>query len=230
MNQKHISIKSLAEEDRPREKFLKFGRSALSDAELLAIVLSSGNKNETAIQLAQRILNSYQNNLANIAKLTISDFKKFKGIGTVKAINILASLELGRRRNLSDTPQRVKILISKNAYDIFMIRLSDLNYEEFWILLLNRASEVIAEFQISKGGVSATIVDVRAIAKKAIECSASSIVLGHNHPSGNIIPSESDIKLTSQIKDALKLFDVSLLDHIIVGEQKYYSFADEGKL
>lgn len=225
-----ITLKSLAEDDRPREKLANIGRHNLSDAELLAIILGSGNRNETAVQLAQRILNFYNNNLNDLAKTMINDLKKFKGVGEAKAINIAAAFELGRRRKNADPLLKPKINSSKDAFDILNTRLSDLTHEEFWILLLNRSNTVIKTECISKGGISGTVVDIRLILKPALEYLASGIILCHNHPSGQLKPSEQDISITKKIKESTKLFDLCLLDHLIIGNQSYYSFADEGIL
>ena len=225
---KHLSIKAWAEDDRPREKLITKGRQALSDAELLAILLSSGNKNETAVQLAQRILNSNQNSINQLAKLQLNDLKKYKGVGEAKAVTIAAALEIGRRRTDEANEEKVKITSSKVAYDILKSKLSDLPHEEFWVLFLNRQNSVIKTECISRGGVSGTVVDVRLILKPAIEHLASGIILSHNHPSGNLKPSNEDIHLTKKVKEAAKLVDITLMDHLIIGEQSYFSFADEG--
>ncbi|WP_317897954.1 RadC family protein [Aurantibacillus circumpalustris] len=225
---KHITIKSLAEDDRPREKFSGSGRHTLSDAELIAIILGSGNRNETAVQLAQRMLSNHSNNINELAKLSLNDLKKFKGIGEVKAVTISAAFELGRRRKESETIERVKITSSHVAYQLLHKHLSDLPHEEFWVLLLNRANQVLKEERLSKGGVSGTVVDVRLICKMAVENAASGLVIAHNHPSGQIFPSEQDKSITKKLKEALKLFDISLLDHVIIGDQKYFSFSDDG--
>ena len=225
---KHITIKSLAEDDRPREKFSGLGRHTLSDAELIAIILGSGNRTETAVQLAQRMLSSHRNNINELAKLSLNDLKKFKGIGEVKAVAISAAFELGRRRKESETLERVKITSSNVAYQLLHKHLSDLPHEEFWVLLLNRANQVMKEERLSKGGVSGTVVDVRLICKMAVENAASGVVIAHNHPSGQILPSEQDKSITRKLKEALKLFDISLLDHVIIGDQKYFSFSDDG--
>jgi DNA repair protein RadC len=229
-NQTHLNLKSLAQDDRPREKLVALGRQSLSDAELLAIILGSGNKTETAVQLAQRMLHQNKNNINEVAKLSLNDLKKFKGIGIVKAINIAASFELGRRKSDLDSLERIKITSSKTAYQLLQKRLSDLPHEEFWLLILNRANQVIKEEFISKGGISGTIVDVRLICKSAIENNASGIIIAHNHPSGQIIPSKQDKEITIKLKSALILFDVSLLDHLIIGDLNYFSFADENLL
>jgi DNA repair protein RadC len=224
---KHITIKSLSEDDRPREKLAAMGRHTLSDAELIAIILRLGNKKETAIQLAQRMLSENQNNINQLAKLSLNELKKFKGVGSVKAITIAAAFELGRRRNESEIIERIKITSSKVAYKILEKRLSDLPHEEFWILILNRANQVIKEEYLSKGGISGTVVDIRLICKSAIENNASGVVIAHNHPSGQIEPSINDKQITNKLKEALKIFDILLLDHLIIGDQKYFSFADE---
>lgn len=227
---KHLNIKALAEDDRPREKFAGLGRGSLSDAELIAIILGSGNRSETAVQLAQRMLSSCSNNINELAKLSLNDLRKFNGIGIAKAINIAAVFELGRRRKKSETIAKVKITSSNIAYELLHKRLSDLPHEEFWVLLLNRANEVTKEERLSKGGVSGTVVDVRLICKMAVENTASGIVIAHNHPSGQIIPSEQDKSITKKLKEALKMFEISLLDHVIIGEQKYFSFSDDNLL
>lgn len=227
---RHLPIKSLAEDDRPREKLATMGRHTLSDAELIGIILGSGNRHETAVQLAQRMLAENQNNINQLAKLSLNDLKKFKGVGIVKAISIAASFELGRRRKESEATERAKITSSHVAYELLHKRLSDLPHEEFWILLLNRANQVIKDECLSKGGISGTVVDVRLICKSAIESSASGVIIAHNHPSGQIAPSEQDKSITKKLKEGLKLFEISLLDHIIVGDQKYFSFSDDGMI
>lgn len=227
---KHINIKALAEDDRPREKLLTLGRQTLSDAELIGLLLGSGNKKETAVQLAQRILSDNQNNINQVAKLSIGDLKKYRGVGVVKAISIAAAFELGRRRDGSETIDKVKITSSNVAYQLLQKRLSDLPHEEFWILILNRANQVIKEENISKGGISGTVVDIRLICKSAIENNASGIVIAHNHPSGQVNPSDQDKTITKKLKDALKIFGITLLDHLIIGDRNYYSFADEGQV
>lgn len=227
---KHLTIKSWAEDDRPREKLVAKGRQSLSDAELLAILLASGNKNETAVQLAQRILNSHQNSINQLAKLQLSDLKKFKGVGEAKAVTIAAALEMGRRRADESIEQKIKITSSKSAYSLLKSKLSDLPHEEFWVLYMSRSNSVIKTECISRGGISGTVVDVRLILKPAIEYLASSIILAHNHPSGNLKPSNEDMFLTKKVKEGAKLMDISLQDHLIIGEQAYLSFADEGIL
>lgn len=227
---KHMNIKCLAEDDRPREKLATLGRHSLSDAELIAIILASGNRTETAVQLAQRMLSDNANNINQLAKLSLNDLKKFKGVGEVKAITIAAAFELGRRRRDSESIEKPKITSSRIAYDLLNKRLSDLPHEEFWVLLLDRANQVMKEVHLSKGGISGTVVDVRLICRSAIENHASGVIIAHNHPSGQVLPSEQDRAITKKLKDALRLLDISLLDHLIIGDQKYCSFSDEGLL
>jgi DNA repair protein RadC len=227
---KRLTIKSWAEDDRPREKLVTKGRQSLSDAELLAILLASGNRNETAVQLAQRILKENKNSINELAKLQLNDLKKFKGVGEAKAVTIAAALEIGRRRTDETVEEKIKITSSKLAYNILKSKLSDLPHEEFWVLYMTRSNTIIKAECVSKGGVSGTVVDVRLILKPAIECLASSIILAHNHPSGNLKPSQEDIYLTKKIKEASKLVDINLQDHLIIGDQAYLSFADEGIL
>jgi DNA repair protein RadC len=225
---KHLTIKSWAEDDRPREKLVSKGRQALSDAELLAILLASGNRDETAVQLAQRILNANKNSINELAKLQLNDLKKYKGVGEAKAVTIAAALEIGRRRTEESAEEKTKITSSKSAYSLLKSKLSDLPHEEFWVIFMNRSNSVIKTECISKGGVSGTVVDIRLVLKPAIESLTSGIILAHNHPSGNLKPSQEDIQLTKKIKEAAKLLDIVLQDHLIIGDQAYYSFADEG--
>jgi DNA repair protein RadC len=225
-----LTIKTLAEDDRPREKLVTKGRQALSDAELLAILLSSGNREETAIQLAQRILNGNQNSINQLAKLQLNDLKKYKGVGEAKAVTILAALEIGRRRTDIGLEEKIKVTSSQTAYNAIKSKLSDLPHEEFWVIFLSRNNNVIKTDCISKGGVNGTVVDTRLIFKPAIECLASAIILAHNHPSGNLKPSQEDIHLTKKVKEAARLIDMTVQDHLIIGDQAYFSFADEGIL
>ncbi|MBK7818268.1 MAG: DNA repair protein RadC [Sphingobacteriaceae bacterium] len=229
-NLKHINLKSLSEDDRPREKLMQMGRQHLSDAELLAIILGSGNTDETAIQLAQRILHESKNDINTLAKLSLNELQKFKGVGPAKAINIAAAFELGRRRKDTDVVEQPKITSSRDVFNLLNPKLADLPHEEFWMVLMNRANKVIKIESISKGGISGTVVDVRLVSKSAIENNTSSVILAHNHPSGNLKPSQEDISITKKIKEALKLFDITLFDHLIIGDQNYYSFTDEGAL
>ncbi|MFD2145233.1 RadC family protein [Mucilaginibacter antarcticus] len=223
-----ISIKSWAEEDRPREKLSAQGRRALTDAELIAILISSGSRTETAVELSKRILHHYDNDLNNLGKASIADLSKFKGIGEAKAISIIAALEVGRRRNDTETKVLDSITGSKDAYNILRRFLMDLNHEEFWILLLNQAGKVTAKELISKGGLTGTVADPKIIFSIALQQNAVSIVMAHNHPSGNLKPSQLDIDLTRKIASAGKLLDIKVLDHLIITNDGYYSFADEG--
>jgi len=226
-----LNIKDWAEEDRPREKMLIKGVASLSDAELLGILIASGNKDETAVELAQRILHSVSNNLNTLGKLTIKDLiKNFKGIGEAKAITIIAALELGRRRKLSEIEVQPQITSSEDVYQILHPVLADLKHEEVWVLLLNRANRVIKKIQVSKGGVSGTVVDIRMIMKEAIDTLASAIILCHNHPSGNPNPSGDDDNITRRLKEAGHIMDIRLLDHIIICDTAYYSYMDRGRL
>ena len=226
----HLPITQWAEDDRPREKLLDKGTSALSNAELIGILIGSGNREESAVDLSKRILQEVDNDLDQLAKCTVNDLCKFKGIGQAKAIAIITALEIGRRRSKSKTRQSTKILCSKNIYDEISPVLLDLHQEEFWAFFLNRKLEIIKKEQISKGGISQTQVDIRIILKKALECSASAIALCHNHPSGNLKPSKGDIALTKNIIDITKRLEIKIIDHIIIGNKDYFSFADEGIL
>lgn len=223
-------IAAWAEEDRPREKMLLKGRHSLSDAELLAILMGSGSRGESAVALAQRILASVENNLINLAKCTLQDFQKFNGVGEAKAISIAAALELGRRRQASSLRDRPRIKSSQDAYQLVAPLLTDLYHEEFWLLMLNKANEVTARKILSTGGMAGTVVDVKMVFKMAIDCNSAAIIAIHNHPSGNLTPSQSDIQLTKKISEAGKILDITLLDHLIVSDRGYYSFADQGSL
>ncbi len=225
-----LKITDWAVEDRPREKLIQYGTSTLSDAELLGILISSGTKDKSAIDLGRELLAMVSNNLNSLGKLTIADLTKIHGIGNARAVTIAAALELGRRRKLSENPDVVRIKCSKDVADIFQPILSDLLHEEFWILFLNRSNRVINRMKLSQGGVSGTVTDVRMVMKKAIEYLASGIIVCHNHPSGNLNPSESDSKITQKIKEAGSLLDIQLLDHLIISDNDYYSFADNGLL
>lgn len=229
---KKLSIKEWAVEDRPREKMLLKGIRSLSEAELIAILIGSGSMDESAVDLSKRVLASANNNLNELGKKTIQDYQEFKGIGPAKAITISAAMELGRRRKESQPLDKAKVVSSGDAASIFKPLLSDLPHEEFWILLLNRNNLVIDKLMVSQGGLSGTVIDVRIILKKAlslaIEKLACSIILCHNHPSGNLVPSEADKEITRKIKEAGKHMDIPVLDHIIIGNESYFSFADEG--
>jgi len=225
-----LKITDWAIEDRPREKLIQKGTSSLSDAELLAILISSGTRDKSAVDLGRELLGNVSNNLNSLGKLTIADLTKIRGIGTARAVTIAAALELGRRRKLTDAQEVPQIRSSKDVADIFQPILSDLLHEEFWILFLNRSNKVITQMKLSQGGISGTVTDVRIVMKKAIECLASGIIVCHNHPSGNLNPSESDSKITQKIKEAGSLMDIQLLDHLIISDKDYYSFADNGAL
>lgn len=224
----HLNIKSWAEEDRPREKLLLKGKAALSDAELLGILIATGIQKMTAVDIAKVILQSVQNDLNQLGRLSVKDLAKFKGIGEAKAITIVSALELGRRKKETETSTRPRIKCSEDAYEVLKPHLSDLSHEEFWIILLNRANDVIKCEKVSSGGVSGTIADPKMIFKIALEHLASGIILAHNHPSGNLNPSQADKDLTKKLKAAGNSLDISVLDHLIFTDKKYYSFADEG--
>ena len=227
---KHLGIKAWAEEDRPREKLLLKGKTTLSDAELIAILIGSGSRDESAVDLSKRILSSASNNLNQLGKVSIDELQKFKGIGEAKAISIAAALELGRRRKESDPIKRAKVTQSSVVFDYMREVMDDLPHEEFWVLLLNRGNQILEKVNISKGSVSQTVVDAKIVFKMAIDKLASSIILCHNHPSGNLKPSEADKQLTKKIKEAGIILDLPILDHLIFADNKYLSFADEGLL
>ena len=227
----HLSIKKWALEDRPREKLLSKGLSSLSDAELLAILIGSGSAKESAVELSKKILCDCANNLNTLGKKTVNDLKNnYHGVGDAKAVTIVASLELGRRRKLQESEVRTKITCSKDICDLFQPILGDLPHEEFWALLLNRSNKIIAKNKISQGGIAGTVIDVRLILKSAIEHLASSIILCHNHPSGNKQPSDADTTITKKMSEAGRIMDIPVLDHIIVTDASYFSYADEGML
>jgi len=225
-----LTIKTWAEADRPREKMLQRGRKQLTDAELLALLLGSGNREETAVGLAQRMLQDCDNNLHELGRRSLNDLCQYKGVGNAKAICIAAALELGRRRQSSGMQERPQITCSHDAFLILQPHLCDLPHEEFWILLLNRANRVIGRECISIGGVTGTVVDAKIIFRKAIEYAACSLILSHNHPSGNLKPSQADLDLTRKLSRGATHLDVVVLDHLILADAAYYSFADEGVL
>ncbi len=227
---KYLNILSWAEEDRPREKLLLKGKAALSDAELIAILIGSGTRSISAVDVAKIILSEADNNLNNLAKFSVKDLKKTKGIGEAKAISIVSALELGRRRKESEFSQKLKITCSNDIYQLMKPELMDLQKEEFWTILLNRANYLIKKEQISSGGISGTVADPKIIFKAALDQYASSIVLVHNHPSGSLKPSKADIDLTNKMKTAGKLLEIPVLDHLIFGDEGYLSFADDGLL
>lgn len=230
-HQQKLGIKAWALADRPREKMLLQGRRQLTDAELIAILIGSGNSAETAVDLSKRILGVYQNDLAKLAKLTITELSRFKGIGEAKAIAIVAALELGRRRKEEETqPIKARIASSRDAYLIFRQDMSDLPHEEFWILLLNQAKRVMSKHHISKGGQAATVVDPKIIFKLALEQNAASVILAHNHPSGSLEPSDYDLNLTQKMVGAGKMLNLPVVDHLIITDLSFFSFADQGLL
>lgn len=225
-----LSIKAWAEEDRPREKLRLKGKHSLADAELIAILIGSGNAEESAVELSRRILAKAENNLQELGRLAVSDLMQFKGIGEAKAIAILAALELGRRRKETPALQRNRIATSRDAAAILQPLLADHPHEEFWLLFLNRNNLLLGKHALSSGGVTGTVVDPKLIFRAALENRATSIVLCHNHPSGNLKPSEEDIRLTRKLTEAGRLMEIQVIDHLIVSQHGFYSFADEGLL
>ncbi len=223
-------ITEWAEEDRPREKLLLKGKAALTDAELIAILIGSGNTEETAVDLSKRILLSVNGNLNNLARLSLEELQEFKGIGEAKAISIQAALELGVRKRMSEAERKKKITSSSDVNELFQEDLGSLSYEEFHVLLLNQANKVIKKKLISKGGISSSVADPKLIFEAALAAKASSVILVHNHPSGNLKPSKADLAITDKLKSAGKFLDLPILDHVIIAETGYYSFADEGML
>jgi DNA repair protein RadC len=228
--QEKISIKSWAEEDRPREKLSTQGRRALSDAELIAILIGSGSRTESAVELSKRILHHYDNDLNKLAKASIAELSNFRGIGEAKAISIIAALEIGRRRDDTETKALETILSSKDGYNLMRRHLVDLNHEEFWIILLGRASKVLGKELVSKGGLSSTVADPKVIYHMALQHQATGIILVHNHPSGSLKPSQQDIQLTKNLSAAGKMLEINVFDHLIITDNSYFSFGDEGLL
>lgn len=225
-----MSLKFLAEDDRPREKFLFKGKNALSDAELLAIIMGSGSREESAVELARKILQSVENNWHHLSRLQIADLMKFKGVGEAKAISIAAALEIGRRRAAQEIPERTQIKSSNDIFVLLSPFLSDLQTEEFWAIFLNQNNRVLGKSQLSSGGINQSVVDVRILFKAAIDQFATALVIAHNHPSGNLKPSTEDVKITKQIAEAGKILNIQLLDHVIIAQNSYFSFADESML
>ncbi|SEM18313.1 DNA replication and repair protein RadC [bacterium A37T11] len=228
--QKNMSIKSWAEDDRPREKLLKQGRRSLTDAELIAILIGSGSRTESAVELGRRMLHAVDNNLNLLAKLSVPELCKFKGIGEAKAISIVAALELGRRRKEAPEEDRPVIHSSKDVYQLLKPMYADLNHEEFWILLVNNANKVLNKQLISRGGTGGTVVDVKIVFQLVIQHGATTVVLTHNHPSGSLRPSPEDVSITKRISQAGALLDIRVMDHVIFTDKGYYSFADAGQL
>jgi DNA repair protein radc len=225
-----LRLKEWAEEDRPREKMLLKGASSLSDAELIAILIGSGNIDETAVQLSQRILNNASNNLNTLGKFSVKELMEYKGIGEAKAITIVAAMELGRRKSVAEPVKRKTIRSSNDAFQIFYPILCDIPHEELWVALTNHAGKVIEKHKVSQGGLGETSADLRFIMKAAINATCHGIILSHNHPSGNLQPSQNDDTLTSRLGKAAQLMNMQLLDHIIICDKYYYSYADEGRL
>ncbi len=223
-------IKDWAMEDRPREKLLAKGITSLSNAELLAILIRSGGREESAVELSRKILTAAGNNLRELGRLSVNDLLKHKGMGPAKAVAVIAAFELGRRRSRSDLQEKIRIAGSQDVFTLFQPAVGDLTHEEFWILLLNRANRVIDNIRISQGGISGTVIDVRIILKHALDRLASAMILCHNHPSGNLKPSEADVKITTKIRDACRTMDLQLLDHLIIADNSYFSFSDEGMI
>lgn len=227
---KRLTITEWAEDDRPREKLMMKGAGALSDAELLAILIGTGNREETAVELCRRILNDNHNNLNELARLSITDLQRYKGIGEAKAISLIATLEIGKRRRVEEVIEKKKITESKDLYELFAPKIEDLYHEEFWAVFLNGANKVIEVVSLTKGGLRQTVVDVPILLRQSLEKAAHAIAVAHNHPSGEINPSQEDIAVTQKIKNGCDAIGLRFLDHIIIGEKTYYSFADEGKM
>jgi DNA repair protein RadC len=224
---KSFSIKNWSDDDKPREKLVQKGRSVLSDAELIAILIGSGSRAESAVELSKRILASVDNNLNELGRLSIKQLMTFKGIGEAKAVSIAAALEVVRRRRGEDSLKIDKIGSSQDVYHLLQPILGDLEHEEFWILFLNNSNKVLHKAQLSKGGITGTLVDVRLVMKQTLELGAVAIILAHNHPSGTLRPSAADKQITQKIKTASETLDVKVLDHLIITQKSYYSFADE---
>ncbi|TLF43249.1 RadC family protein [Maribacter aurantiacus] len=221
-----FSIKNWSDDDKPREKLLHKGRSALSDAELIAILIGSGNREESAVELSKRILASVDNNLNELGKLSIQQLMKFKGIGEAKAISISAALEVGRRRRGEDSLKIEKIGSSQDAFEVLQPIMGELQHEEFWILYLNNSNKILHKAQLSKGGITGTLVDVRLLMRQSLELGAVALILAHNHPSGTLKPSQADTEITQKIKNASESLDIRVLDHLIITQKEYFSFAD----
>lgn len=225
-----FSIKNWSDDDKPRKKLVQKGTSILSDAELLAILIRIGSKNESAVELSKRILSSTNNNLNELGKLSITQLMQFKGIGEAKAVSIAAALEIGRRRRGEAAQKITKISSSKNVFELLQPKMGELPHEEFWIVFLNNSNTVLHAGQISKGGITGTLVDVRLVLKQSLELGAVGLILAHNHPSGTLRPSEADKQITRKLKVAAEALDIKVLDHIIITQKEYFSFADKGLL
>lgn len=229
-NKASFSIKNWSQDDQPREKLLYKGKAALSDAELVAILIGSGNREESAVALCMRILASVDNNLSELGKLSVKQLMEFKGIGEAKAITISAAMELGRRRRGEEALEKKKITSSISVFELMQPVIGELQHEEFWIIYLNNSNKVIQKNQLSKGGITGTLVDVRLVLKNALEVGATGLILAHNHPSGTLKPSEADKQITAKLKNAAQSLDIKVLDHLIITENAYFSFADENIL
>ncbi|MBW6490884.1 MAG: DNA repair protein RadC [Lentimicrobium sp.] len=227
-NPARVPIHKWAQDDQPREKLIHKGKESLSDAELLAVLLRSGSVTQSAVELGRTLLQKANQNLIELSKLSVDDLMRFKGIGEAKAVSIIAALELGMRRRQAEVPVRKTVSSSRDAFDLLYTSVADCLYEEFWILLLNHANRKISIEQISEGGQAGTVVDPKKVFKLALEQNAAGIILCHNHPSGNLTPSDADKKLTDKIKNAGNFLDIKVLDHLIIADENYFSFADNG--
>ena len=222
-----FSIKHWSDDDKPREKMVQKGKSILSDAELIAILIGSGSRNESAVELSKRIFASVNNNLNELGKLSIKQLMQFKGIGEAKAVTIAAALEIGRRRRGEEAQKIIKISSSKDVFELLQPTMGELPHEEFWIVYLNNSNKVMHTAQLSKGSITGTLVDVRLVMKRALELGAVALVLAHNHPSGTLVPSKADKQITEKLKNASIALDIKVLDHLIITQNDYFSFADE---
>lgn len=225
-----FSIKNWSDDDKPREKLVQKGKSILSDAELIAILIGSGSRNESAVELSKKILASVNNNLNELGKLSINQLMQFKGIGEAKAVTIVAALEMGRRRRGEDALKITKISSSKHVFELLQPQIGELPHEEFWIVYLNNSNKVMHKSQLSKGGITGTLVDVRLVLKQALELGAVGLILAHNHPSGTSRPSIADKAITAKLKNAAEALDIKVLDHLIITQKEYFSFADNNIL
>ncbi|MFS4493610.1 RadC family protein [Maribacter sp. 2308TA10-17] len=228
--QASLSIKNWSDDDKPREKLVQKGKAVLSDAELIAILIGSGSRNESAVELSKRILASVNNNLNELGRLSIKQLMEFKGIGEAKAVTIGAALEMGRRRRGEEAQKITKIQSSKSVFELLQPIMGELEHEEFWIVYLNNSNKVLHRAQLSKGGITGTLVDVRLVMKQALELGAVALILAHNHPSGTLKPSNADKQITQKLKVAGEALDLKVLDHLIITQKEYFSFADEGVL
>lgn len=228
--QASLSIKNWSDDDKPREKLIQKGKGVLSDAELIAILIGSGSRNESAVELSKRILASVNNNLNELGRVSINQLMEFKGIGEAKAVTIAAALEMGRRRRGEEAQKITKIQSSKSVFDLLQPIMGELEHEEFWIVYLNNSNKVLHSAQLSKGGITGTLVDVRLVLKQALEFGSVALILAHNHPSGTLKPSNADKQITQKLKTAAEALDIKVLDHLIITQKEYFSFADEGVL